>query len=460
MKRLGVLAVLVVLQLPLTTAASEASGGPRARVGVIYFDGWAGTLHNAHFEGMVNGPFRGRRPLSGWRDVRVETMRTQLSWARQDGIDFFLFDWYYGSVDPSLNTALANYRSLPEHGGVGFSLLYVNSDPFVVPLEQWDSTVERWVSEDFANPDYARIDGKPILVILDAPLFTQQFGGVDGVNSALQELRNAARAHGLPGVFVVGGLWVDFLFDWSCFPDCQGITGESYDAISQYNYPAAISPVDGERPYEDVVAAEKVNWERFAEMSPFPYIPSVMAGWDARPWNEKIFDRLFWYRRSPAQVAAFLGDAINWVAAHPEERVQPAPQPPLVLLEAWNEFGEGSHVLPTVEDGYRYGEALAGAVGLPWSTVHARRVTATVANGALTGIVQVLDDWTPCDVTGVRIDRRVHGSWTRMRTVRTRPGGAFSVRLPHRRAVYRAVLSQTLRYRQTCGAASSAAIRG
>jgi hypothetical protein len=112
------------------------------------------------------------------------------------------------------------------------------------------------------------------------------------------------------------------------------------------------------------------------------------------------------------------------------------------------------------EDGYRYGEALAGAIGLQWITVHPRRVTVNATNGFVTGKVDVLDDWTPCDVTAVRVERRAHGSWTRMRTVEARPGGSFSVRYSHRRAVYRAVLSGTLRYRQTCGAASSAPVRG
>jgi hypothetical protein len=37
--------------------------------------------------------------------------------------------------------------------------------------------------------------------------------------------------------------------------------------------------------------------------------------------------------------------------------------PPVVLLEAWNELGEGAYVLPTDKDGYSYDQAIARAVG-------------------------------------------------------------------------------------------------
>jgi hypothetical protein len=51
-------------------------------------------------------------------------------------------------------------------------------------------------------------------------------------------------------------------------------------------------------------------------------------------------------------------DAIQWANANSQVRPEPTPAPPLVLIEAWNEFGEGSHMLPTVGDGFSYGDAI------------------------------------------------------------------------------------------------------
>ena len=229
------------------------------------------------------------------------------------------------------------------------------------------------MTRDFLQPDYLRIGGRPLLVILDTTLFRQQQGGTAGVNAALATLQNAAHQHGLPGVFVVGGRYTDYL-NADCFPGCVGTDGgptglaqEGYDGLTEYAYTGVLAPIDGPRPYSDVVTAKELNWEQFAQKSPVPYIPSIMDGWDPRPWDERPYGHLFWFVRTPAEVGGFLRDAIAWVDAHPTMRIEPAPAPPLVLVEAWNELGEGGYLLPTDADGYRYGQALAGAFGLAWA---------------------------------------------------------------------------------------------
>jgi hypothetical protein len=353
---------------------------PSARVGAIYFDGWACPLSNFHFNGLVKGPYSTRRPLFGWRDDSPDAMRAQLRWAHADGIGFFLFDWYREGIDPCLNVAHDNYLRLHDHAGVGFALLYVNHDPFGVPPAAWPALAEQWVTRDFLSPGYERVGGKPLLVVLDTTLFRQQQGGTAGVNAALATLRETAIRHGLPGVFVVGGRYTDYL-NTDCFPDCEGTDGgpaglrnETYDALTEYAYTGVVPPVDGLRPYGDFTAAKEASWEQFDRKSPVPYVPSVMAGWDPRPWNERPYGHLFWLDRTPGAVGAFLGDAASWVDSHPRMQVERQGSPPLVLLEAWNELGEGSYVLPTDGDGYTYGRALARSLGVAWARPAGRGV--------------------------------------------------------------------------------------
>lgn len=365
--------------LASATASPAAASGPSARVGAIYFDGWACPLTNFHFKGLLSGPFSGRRPLSGWRDDTTEAMEAQLRWAHEDGIGFFLFDWYREDVDPCLNVAHDNYLRLADHHGVGFADLYVNHDPFGVAAADWPALAERWASTDFLNPDYVRVDGKPLLEVFDTTLFRQQQGGTPGVDVALDELRAAARRHGLPGVFVVGGRYTDWQ-NSPCFPTCEatdggpsGLVRESYDALSEYAYTGALTGASGARPYSDLVSAKEANWQMFVDRSPVPYIPTVMDGWDARPWNESPL----WLRRTPGGVGSFLDDAVAWVESHPTMWVEPGPAPPVVVLEAWNELGEGGFVLPTDESGYAYGQAIAQAVGVAWSPPPTHLLTLT-----------------------------------------------------------------------------------
>jgi Glycosyltransferase WbsX len=349
--------------------ASAARAQPPARVGAYYFGGWAGPRDGFHFAGLRDGPFTGRMPLYGWSDRSEAAMREQLRWAAAYGISFFVFDWYYAaraSSDPHLNEALRNYESLNDHAGVASALLYVNTrdrasgrDDFVIPRSRWKVTVTRWVTQHFVRSDYLRIDGMPALFVLDSFGLERQLGGTRGVDRAFALLREIARAHGLPGVFVVGGVYVDHGFDWGRL---RGLLSRSrYDAVTQYAYPAAPPAHSGERSYRALIVSAETNWDRFAVTSVAPYIPDVMAGWDPRPWNEHVHGRLFWYRRTPALFEQFVRDALEWSAGTP--RALHDEGRPLILIEAWNELGEGSYIVPTAGTCHSYGRALARALG-------------------------------------------------------------------------------------------------
>jgi hypothetical protein len=381
---IGGVALVVAALLP-AAGGTTAPPTPTARVGAFYFDGWAGPLTSFHFGGLLGTPYAGRRPLSGWRDDASAALQAQLRWAHADGIGFFAFDWYY-KPDPGngpINLAHDTYLRLPEHDGVGFALTYVNQPGFVIPPDQWASVADQWVTEDFLNTDYVRIDGKPLLIILDERFFNLQMGGAAGVNAAIATLQDAAKRHGLPGVFVVGGRYLSWTSE-SCFPKCLDTDGdfpnEHYDAITEFSYPYILEPEDGPRPYPEVAAAIKRMWDVIAQRSPFPHIPSVMAGFDARPmvlsgqvqppdqggWP-LLLGHETWFVTSPADVGGLVRDAVDWVQANPSMRVEPAPAPPVVLVQSWNELQEGAIIVPTDQDGYSYGQAIAQSVGIPWT---------------------------------------------------------------------------------------------
>jgi hypothetical protein len=461
-----------------SAGSSAAEATPSARVGAFYFDGWAGPLSSFHFGGLIGTEFSKRRPLYGWRDNTLESMRTQLSWAHQNGISFFAFDWYYNPdpVNGPINMAHDNYLKLRDHNGVGFALNYVNQDGDLIPPDQWAATADRWVTEDFLNPDYVRIDGKPLLVILDEHGFNVQMGGAAGVNAAIATLQEAAKQHGLPGVFVVGGRYLDWTSE-QCFPRCLDTDGdfplEHYDAITEFSYPYILEPRDGPRPYREVAAAIERTWEVIAQRSPFPHIPSVMAGLDARPmilagqiqppqeggWP-LLNGHKTWFETTAAEVGGLVGDAVAWVNAHPSMRVEPAPAPPVVLVQSWNELQEGAIVVPTEANGYSYGKAIATALGLSWKTVHTRRISVSrIQRGVMQGTLSVDDDWTPCDVARLSVQRKTSRGWLPVRSTTTQPGGSFTVMLPRRRGAYRVVAPRAQRYRQTCGAAASPSLK-
>jgi hypothetical protein len=351
---------------------APASTQTRARLGAYYFDGWSGPLTNVHFQGLPLGPYQGRQPLSGWQDNSTCAIEQQLANAHNFGVDFFIFDWYFNATvnDPgeNLNSALQITYALPDRHGMEYAILYVSSAPFLVGPGDWTAAVTEWISY-MADSAYVRINGKPALFIINVGEVRQDFGTSAAVFAALQQLRAAAQAQGLPGVYVVGGfgtpsgtLGQETLDDGFLIAQQDG-----YDAVAFYNYPFAPPPVNDGLPFSALSDAGHWTWNEAALHSQLPFIPTVMAGWDPRPWNETepTSGDLMWYSRAPQDVATFTQDAIAWAAANPQLRPEPAPTPSLVVIEAWNEFGEGSHLIPNVEDGMAFGDALAQMLQLP-----------------------------------------------------------------------------------------------
>jgi Glycosyltransferase WbsX len=158
---------------------------------------------------------------------------------------------------------------------------------------------------------------------------------------------------------VVGGFQsgYDHNTQTGSFPDLSPAMADGYDAVSLYNY--SFGTVSGEQDFSLVSEAGQWIWSQAATNSPLPFIAVAMDGWDPRPWNEGNV----WFSRSPEDVATFVDAVINWANANPALRVEPPPTPPLVMMEAWNEFGEGSHLLPTVGEETTYGDAVAGILG-------------------------------------------------------------------------------------------------
>ncbi len=112
--------------------------------------------------------------------------------------------------------------------------------------------------------------------------------------------------------------------------------------------------------YSELVAAHQQTWSGSREQ---PYIPEVTAGWDKRPWegSQGLNQKPGWYfpDRTPAALGQFLRSAIEWMDEHPEQTTKER----LILVYAWNEFGEGGYVAPTKGDPEgRYLEAVKSAV--------------------------------------------------------------------------------------------------
>jgi Glycosyltransferase WbsX len=335
---------------PLRTAAPV--------VGMYYFDGWADrSPANFHVDGMPTN-YPDREPLTGWYDDTAAAAHAQVVSARKAGVNFFIFDWYdlrrdKNRSDRTLNSAVNFFRHDRRLHGMQFALLYVNNGAFSIQPDRWDAACQRWVAAYFRHPAYFKINGKPLLVVFSVGDMEKTWGDPKGVAGAWTRLRSAARQARLPGVFVVACATPGPRNGWS---DLNRLAQEGYDAYSGYNYPGVPGTVRGRNPYRVLVQGSVAIWDAFAADGRRPYIPVVTDGWDSRPWKETPY----WYERTPAELRSFVAQAIRWERAHPDMRV--LDRRPLIFVEAWNELGEGSYVVPTRGDQGTYARALRQAL--------------------------------------------------------------------------------------------------
>jgi hypothetical protein len=86
---------------------------------------------------------------------------------------------------------------------------------------------------------------------------------------------------------------------------------------------------------------------------PFPIIPSCFASWDNSPRRGR--DGIIYTNSNPALYEADLKKAIEVSRIHPSA-------PGLAFINAWNEWAEGNHLEPDLENQHAYLEATRRAL--------------------------------------------------------------------------------------------------
>jgi hypothetical protein len=92
--------------------------------------------------------------------------------------------------------------------------------------------------------------------------------------------------------------------------------------------------------------------DRWDSILDIPFMPNVSMGWD-NSLRHPDFGReqVVHIGNSPESFGMYLQEAREFLDARPE-------QPPLIILNAWNEWIEGSYLEPDMKYGYGYLEAV------------------------------------------------------------------------------------------------------
>lgn len=355
----------LLIMLTAVLLASIACAEVKPMVGVYYFPGWYRAYRNpagetSEWRTAIMKAAVPRASCGFYNDADPRLWGYYIPWMATHGIDFIAFDWYYNAGQEYLYESLdRGFLQAERANDVKFCIHWCNHGGgwWLKPLDQGKAAVlemtDLLCARYFHRPNYLRIDGRPVFMIYDINQF-MGFGGVDAAKDALAAMRQRAKEKGFPGVYLVA------VYASSSPEYIAMLRDLGFDAFTAYTYCWMRTPTvqsDTEAiPYPDLASMIPnfvyPNLQRIGTKAGIPYWPAAFPGWDDRPRAgvEKAFINT---DSNPEDFAKMLKGALaNTNAASP-----------VVMVEAWNEWGEGACIEPSKQHGFGFLRAMAEVLG-------------------------------------------------------------------------------------------------
>jgi hypothetical protein len=333
-------------------------------IGAYYFPGWhSQSDYWRDLQGLPGSRSPGRpwpelEPLQGFGhpEESVEIMEKKVGWASAYAIDFFAFDWYWDGSKPFLNHAIEAYQKAQNRSKLKYCLLWANAYEVPTNLEQFTAMIDYWLANYFKDPQYLRIDGKPVVIIFSPE---QLLGNAGTFRKSSRELFTLARAKaekaGLPGIYFIGHTPANSHWVKAYLPQ------EGYDALTAYNHHSKgfSGEFTGKEPpstnYAELLEGYKSQWNWILQNSSLPYVVPMSSGWDRRPWGSNTpHDNS---RSTPESFRQMLLAGREVMDRYPDKTRR------MGIIYAWNEFGEGGYIEPTKKWGFQYLQAVKDVFG-------------------------------------------------------------------------------------------------
>ncbi|WP_242493083.1 glycoside hydrolase family 99-like domain-containing protein [Alistipes senegalensis] len=352
----------------------------------LYSPGWTEYNLIRSARPWFEGHQQPRTPLLGELDESLpSTWEVYNKLCKNSGIDVLIWDWYWYDGKPCLHEALEEgFLEAKNTNDVKFACMWTNHPWYILyPTKQTDGSnayppsfdapdfsyeeafrsLSYIVTRYFNQPNYWKIDGKPVICIWDARRLEQKLG-LEGVQKLFTELRGLAVKLGHAGIhFHITGF------------SSSNMKAAGYNTVGSYNpldwIAGRFQPNEIEYPDYGVASADVAYklWPEHHRDFDIPYVPSIGAGWDSTPryvmpsggpskGNRKAWPGCtIFVNESPAAFKAFVQASFAYLNRHPDV-------PRFVTIACFNEWSEGHYLLPDNRFGYGMLNALGEAVGL------------------------------------------------------------------------------------------------
>ena len=270
----------------------------------------------------------------------------ETKWAVEHGISFFIYCWYRASQGGAVNTryGTAIHDALFKSRFVGkmkFTIRWENQSRGIAGVadarDLFENLLPYWIENYFKHPSYLKLDNRPVLFIYRPEFLVKDLGSVESVKSAFARMRNVCRDAGFDGLYLLGeyrgldpkhlALMRDLGLDYT-FAYCWGI-------------PNSPTP-------QQAIQAQMTNIRKTQELGILPQVVTVSQAWSG--WRD---EGSIW-KIPPTDFETLLREAKAFIGTLPASQLGSR----MLLLDNWNEWGEGHYIAPYREYGFGYLDAV------------------------------------------------------------------------------------------------------
>lgn len=368
---------------PTTTAKSP-------EVAAIYFPGWHEDDHYSAWYGerwtewqLIRDAKqrcpeqRLLKPHADWGyfdEAYPRMMERQIDLAAASGIDAFIVDWYWYSGVRFLNRPVE--QALPRAANrdkIKYGLMWANHNwmnvfpaKYGVPNEiqipirhsadDFARAMGHCIETHFHQPNFWRVNGGLYFGLFSVDDFIAQLGGPVKAKATLDAARDQVRKAGLGEMHFAA-------FTWTPGRHAE-FASAGFDSITSYTISTVgiALPEQPTQSYDVVADAHAGHWAH-ARGSKIPYLPIVSAGWDPSyrwqpdvPWPPRPTPSYPYCPLVTGSTPERFGKVVGQALRHARANNSPA-----IVINSWNEWTEGSALLPEAYHGTGYLDALKRA---------------------------------------------------------------------------------------------------
>jgi len=391
-----VLATLILAVGAGVSVNAQEGRSARPDVVAVYYPHWHSYDHGSawksegwtEWEGLkaavprFPGHHQPLKPTWGFFDESdPKWTAKEIDLAADNGIDVFLYDWYWYSGVKNMEEALEQgFLKAPNRSRMKFALMWANHDradqfcpAFGEPRNVWLRShhserdlarmIDYCIGHYFREPNYWRVNGSLFFSIFRSQEFVEALGGAEKTLEAFKRIDERLRQANLPPMH------------WNAMVASPALSDQmkaaGFRSTSRYNVTTAwkVRP-DMTEDFGDVMEAHRRHWKNM-QTAQLVNIPVVTRGWDVSPRCRAEVPWPFQKNRAgqveypythvvtgstPERFERLLRDASQLVRNDPHA-------PFAVLVNAWNEWTEGAFLLPEEKEGTAHLEAIRKVFG-------------------------------------------------------------------------------------------------